>query len=449
MLAALATGFVMAMIDLTAVNLALPAISQSLSVPLSGLVWVVDGYTLTFASFLLVSGALADRLGAKSVYQAGLIVFLAASAGCAMAPNGLLLTVARFIQGLGAALFMPSSLALVGHAYPGSKQRIQMVGIWSAMVGAASAIGPFVGGVLISIGGWRSVFWTNLPVGLVGLMMVRALLTAPVRRSTPLSIPSHIIAIASLSALTFALIEGPSRGWSSATVLISAAIAAGGALTIRYRDLNDIGPLIPSGLRTANGFLAINLVGFMINCGAFGQLFFLSLYLQQSIGLSALQAGVHLLPVMISVTAGNLSSSHVSAKLGLANTMRLGLTVGAALGVAVVILSASKQLSATGLIAAVSLMNLAIGMAIPAMTASAMQLAGQQHANSAAAALNANRQVGALVGVAAIGTILQAFAEWEGAMPIAFSLVFSTYAVALVIARYRLGPHIYGEVEHL
>src|SRR5712664_2225464 len=131
-LAALATGFVMAMIDLTAVNLALPAIAQDLSVPLSGLVWVVDGYTLTFAALLLAGGALADRLGAKLVYQAGLVVFLLGSIACASASSGDWLTVARFVQGAGAALFMPSSLALLGHAYPAPKLRIKMVGIWSA-----------------------------------------------------------------------------------------------------------------------------------------------------------------------------------------------------------------------------------------------------------------------------------------------------------------------------
>jgi len=287
-LAALATGFVMAMIDLTAVNLALPAIAQDLSVPLSGLVWVVDGYTLTFAALLLAGGALADRLGAKRVYQAGLVVFLLGSIACALASSGVQLTVARFVQGSGAALFMPSSLALVGHAYPAAKLRIRMVGIWSAMVGASSAVGPLVGGALVSAYGWRAVFWVNIPLGLIGLAMVQVLLSPPSRQRNTISVVSHGLAIAVLSALTYALIEGPARGWTSTAVALSGLGTVAGAWMLRYRDMNGIGPLVPSGLRRAGGFVAINTVGFLINCGAFGQLFFLSLYLQQAMGLSAL-----------------------------------------------------------------------------------------------------------------------------------------------------------------
>jgi len=437
-LAALATGFVMAMIDLTAVNLALPAIAQDLSVPLSGLVWVVDGYTLTFAALLLAGGALADRLGAKRVYQAGLVVFLLGSIACALASSGVQLTVARFVQGSGAALFMPSSLALVGHAYPATKLRIRMVGIWSAMVGASSAVGPLVGGALVSAYGWRAVFWVNIPLGLIGLAMVQVLLSPPSRQRNTISMVSHGLAIAVLSALTYALIEGPARGWTSTAVALSGLGTVAGAWMLRYRDMNGIGPLVPSGLRRTGGFVAINTVGFLINCGAFGQLFFLSLYLQQAMGLSALGAGMHLLPLMITVTVGNLASSRVSARLGLANTMKLGLAVGCAVGLVVVSLSALGVLGASELIACVSVMNLAIGTAIPAMTASAMQIAGQVHANSAAAALNANRQIGALVGVAAIGSVLHAVPVWNRSVPIAFVLVAAAYGIALVVVRRSL-----------
>ncbi|HWW70896.1 MAG TPA: MFS transporter, partial [Duganella sp.] len=155
MLMTLAIGFVMAMIDVTAVNTALSDIAVSLSVPLTGLVWVVDGYTLTFAALLLAGGALADRFGARNVYQGGLSVFILGSVACALAPSGDALIAARLLQGAGAALFMPSSLSLLTHAYEDQGTRARMLGTWSAIVGCSAAAGPLVGGLLVHEFGWR------------------------------------------------------------------------------------------------------------------------------------------------------------------------------------------------------------------------------------------------------------------------------------------------------
>src|SRR5471032_2283380 len=150
----LAIGFVMAMIDVTAVNTALSDISVSLAVPLTGLVWVVDGYTLTFAALLLAGGALADRYGPKNVYQGGLSLFILGSVLCALAPSGNALIAARLLQGVGAALFMPSSLGLLTHVYHDERVRARMLGTWSAIVGGSSTVGPLVGGLLVHSFGW-------------------------------------------------------------------------------------------------------------------------------------------------------------------------------------------------------------------------------------------------------------------------------------------------------
>ncbi|MET0320617.1 MAG: MFS transporter, partial [Duganella sp.] len=202
-LTTLAIGFVMAMIDVTAVNTALTDISASLAVPLAGLVWVVDGYTLTFAALLIAGGALADRFGPKTVYQLGLSVFIVGSILCALAPGGHALIAARLLQGAGAALFMPSSLSLLTHAYEDPATRTRMLGTWSAIVGCSSAAGPLVGGLLVHEFGWRSVFWVNVPIGLAGIALTHIVAPATPARLRALSLFSHALGVALLAGLSF------------------------------------------------------------------------------------------------------------------------------------------------------------------------------------------------------------------------------------------------------
>ncbi len=437
LLCTLAIGFFMAMIDLTAVNVALPDIAHSLGVPLTGLVWVVDGYTLTFAALLLAGGALADRLGPKTAYQAGLAFFIVASALCGMAPNGSLLVAARMLQGMGAALFMPSSLALMSHAFPDDRQRAKMLGIWSAMVGVASAVGPAVGGLLITGFGWRGVFWVNVPIGLAGIALARwqVAATAPHRRE--LSVASHVLGIATLAGLTYFLIEGPSRGWLSASVAGAVLLAVAAFAWLVRRERAGAHPLLPPALLQARGFGAVNAVGFCINFGAFGQFFLLGLYLQQAQAMAALQAGMLLLPVMATFVVGNLASGAIMARAGTRWPLLIGLGSAVVLGLAMTQVRAATPYALVLLGAA--LMNLMVGVAVPAMTTTVMQIAGRTNANSAAAALNANRQIGALVGVAVMGSILHATPGWDTRLWVAFTTITALYAVAWATVQRRIG----------
>jgi DHA2 family methylenomycin A resistance protein-like MFS transporter len=211
MLMTLAIGFVMAMIDVTAVNTALSDISVSLSVPLTGLVWVVDGYTLTFAALLMAGGALADRFGPKAVYQGGLSVFILGSVLCAVAPSGHALIAARLLQGAGAALFMPSSLSLLTHAYEDQATRARMLGTWSAIVGCSSAAGPLVGGVLVHVRLAQRVLGecADWPAGHRADAGAGA---GHARHERDLSMWSHALGVVALAALSFVLIEG--RCWA-------------------------------------------------------------------------------------------------------------------------------------------------------------------------------------------------------------------------------------------
>jgi DHA2 family methylenomycin A resistance protein-like MFS transporter len=423
----LAIGFVMAMIDVTAVNVALPDISRNLSVPLTGLVWVIDGYTLTFAALLLAGGALADRFGPKSVYQVGLTLFLLSSALCGAAPSGDVLIGARLLQGVGAAMFMPSSLSLLTHAFEDERTRIKMFGNWSAMVGASTAVGPLIGGVLVHQFGWRSVFLINLPVGLLGIAMTQLLIPATPKHERKLSLISHGLGVLILGALSFFLIEGPSLGWLSAPVLSAVAVTVVTVLALVQQERSGAHPLLPRVLFETSSFTAVNVIGFLFNFGMFGIIFLLSLYLQQARGADALQAGLQLLPVMVGITAGNLSSGRCSARFGMPKVMLVG-SIAAAL-VALILTVGQLHMPYPLLLLCVAIMSLLVGVAIPAMTTLTMQIAGRAYANSAAAALNANRQIGALVGVALMGIILHTVLDWSVRLPLAFATLTLAFGV--------------------
>lgn len=426
----LAAGFVMAMIDVTAVNTALSDIARDLAVPLSGLVWVVDGYTLTFAALLLAGGALGDRYGARSAYLSGLGVFLLGSVLCALAPGGASLTAARLLQGAGAALFLPASLSLLTHTFEDDRVRARMVGTWSAMVATASAAGPLVGGILVHEFGWRGVFWVNVPIGLAGIALALRHIRPVAPQPRPLSPASHGLGMLALAGLSFMLIEGPALGWLSAPVLGALAVTAAVAALLVRRERRAPHPLLPRALFATPAFAAVNGTGFFINLGVFGQLFLLSLYLQQH-GYDALRTGLWLLPMMAAFIAGNFSAGRITARVGMRKPLLWGLSVGAAMGAVLLALAWTAPDAPFGaLLAAIVVMNLGVGVAIPAMTASIMQVAGKAHANSAAASLNANRQIGALVGVALMGSLIHALPAWDARLPAGFLAVALAFTLA-------------------
>jgi DHA2 family methylenomycin A resistance protein-like MFS transporter len=435
-LATLAIGFVMAMLDVTVVNVALPSIARQFHTPLSALVWIVDGYTLAFAALLLLAGALADRFGAKRVYLAGLAIFTLASLLCGVSASAGMLIAARLVQGFGAALFMPSSLSLLTHAYKDDGVRARMLAHWSAIVSIAGASGPLVGGMLIDTFGWRSVFLINLPVGLAGLWLARVNIASAARHARVLSPVSHVLGVLFLSSVSYALIEGNVQGWASRPILAAAAVAAASAALLVARERAHPHPVLPRSLYRMRGFGASNAIGFLINFGAYAQFFLISLYLQQAQKASALDAGLLLLPMMCVFTIGSLLSARVSARLGLRATLMAGLAIGTGMGTLAALSGASTYGS---FIAFVALCNLGIGVAVPAMTAVTMQIAGHAYANGAAAALNANRQSGALVGVAVMGMLIHGLPGWPQRLVLAFAIGAVGYGLSGLLAWRRLG----------
>ncbi|MET0322111.1 MAG: MFS transporter, partial [Duganella sp.] len=279
--------------------------------------------------------------------------------------------------------------------------------------------------------GGRRVFWLNGPIGRAGSALTHMGARATPARQRALSLFSHALGVALLAGLSFMLIEGPVLGWTSASVLAATlgALIAGAWLVQRERG--GAHPLIPRALFDTPAFAAANGVGFMINFAVFGQLFVLSLFLQAR-GADALQTGIQLIPMMAAFAIGNLTSGRISARVGPRPPMLYGLLVG--LGAAMTMLLAIGPDTPYWLLMLATLvMNVAIGIAIPGMTATVMLVAGKEYANSAAAALNANRQVGALVGVAVMGAVLHMAPAWTARLPWAFGLIASAYAAALYL----------------
>lgn len=428
-LVALAIGFVMAMLDVTVVNVGLSNISASLGAPLSMLVWIVDGYTLTFAAMLMVGGALADRFGGRRLYLLGLFLFVLASLLCGAAPSAGFLIAARLLQGLGAAFFMPSSLSLLTHVYEDDRVRARMLGVWSATVSVAAAVGPLAGGVLIHWLGWRSVFLINVPVGIVGLWMARRLIPQVPRHERALNLYSHVAGVVMLAGVSFVLIQGPVYGWGSARIVAGAVVALLAAAALVRHELRGVAPLLPKALFATPQFAAANGIGFMINFAVYGNFFYLALFLQQGRGADALHTGLQLVPMMVVIFFGNIMSGRMSAHWGPRVPLLLGLSVGALF---TALSAAFRPETPYWMLAAIcAAANLGVSTAIPAMTAVVMQVAGRVHANSAAAALNANRQIGALVGVAVMGAVLHTVDGWQLRNPLAFGMMAAAYAIAL------------------
>jgi len=435
-LVTVALGFIMAMLDVTVVNVALDDMRRELSMSLAGQVWIVDGYTLTFAALLLAGGALANRFGARAVYVAGLAAFVAASMLCAAAASGPTLIAARLAQGTAAALFIPSSLGLLARAYPDDRERARIMGLWSAIVSLSAASGPLVGGMLITGFGWRAIFWLNLPLGLLGMWLTRRHIAAAPRQAQPLHALAHLCAVLALGGLAYVLIQGPSAGWGAPRVLAAAALAALASAALVRHQRRDAQPVLPRALVQDPAFRRINAIGLLINFGVYGALFLMTLYNQQARHASPFATGLNLLPLMVMFTLGNLLAARVMPRRGVALPLRWGLAL-AALGAACATAAAlaDKGLPAWPIDALVALSNLGAAFAIPAMTSSVLSQADHRHTNTAAAVLNANRQIGALVGVAAVGVAMHGAAAWSIKLPVSLALLALAFIAAALLAR--------------
>ena len=435
-LVAICVGYFMVILDTTVVNVALPALSRSLHTTTTGLQWIVDAYSFAFAVLLLSGGALGDRRGAKVVFQTGMAIFALASLACGLAPSAGLLVTARCAQGLGAALAVPSSLSLLQYGYPDQAARRRAFGIWGAVAGVAAGAGPVMGGALVSGLGWRSVFFVNVPIGVVGLFLADRFLPSPQRRPSGTDPAGQITGVVCLAGLATALIEAGSSGWGSPVVvtgLVVCAVAGAVFLVIEHRVID---PMLPIGLFSSRTFSSATAVGLLINLGFYGELFVMSLYLQQIRGFTPLRAGVALTPELAMAVIGSTASGRVMALSGPRRPTLVGLVVGGAGLTGLVVAGAHSSYW----VLVVPLMASGLGMSLvmPAVTAAVMEAAPSERGGLASGSLNAARQVGAAVGVALLGTLVAHRATFVGGLRVGMVIAGGAFFLSAVLTLFFL-----------
>lgn len=397
-------GFLMVSLDATIVNVALPTLGRELGAGLTQLQWVVDGYTLTFAALQLIGGSLGDRLGARRAFAIGLSLFVLASLICGLATSPGMLIAARFAQGVGAAVQLPASLAMVRHAYPDAAARNRAVGVWAAAGGGAVAAGPVLGGLLLVWLGWRSLFLVNLAIGVIGLLATARADATRAGSRRRLDLPGQVIVMLALSGLTFALIEGGTLGWTTTPVLTALAVAVVGGAFFVWWERRAPEPMLPMRLFTHPVFSSASVAGFVQNFAFYGIVFLLSLFLQNERGDSALATGLIFLPMSIAAMASNLLGGRLTGWLGPRLPMMGGQFLFA-LGLLGLLVAGPTAANWVIWLATVPV-GIGGGAAVPAMTSAVLETVEPEYAGVASAELNTARQVGGAVGVALFGTLV-------------------------------------------
>ncbi len=404
-IAAASFGFAVVQLDVTIVNVALPRLGQELQASVPGLQWVVDAYTLVFAVLLLSAGVISDRLGARRAYLCGLAGFALASAACGAAHSAAQLIAARAAQGIGAALLVPPSLALLNHACAhDARLRARAIGIWTAAAGVSIAAGPIVGGLLLNALGWRSIFFVNLPVCLIGLAMAWPVEETPRKPGQHIDLPGQVLAIAALASLTAAVIEAGPLGLRHPLVLGGLALAVACALLFVRVERRTSQPMLPLGFFRRPNFSAAVLFGIAVNLTYYGAIFVLSLYLQHVRGYGAAQAGLAFLPLTGTFVISNLLSGWMVGHHGSRPPMLLGALIGASGFALLARLDAHSGYLA--MLAPFLLIPGGMGLAVPAMTTAILASVEKTWSGTASAVLNAARQAGGAIGVAAFGALV-------------------------------------------
>ncbi len=404
-LAAMSLGYGVVQLNVTIVNTALNSIGSSLGGGVAELQWVVSTYTIAFAAFILTAGALGDRIGARRVFMAGFAIFTAASVACALASSAVVLIAARAVQGLGAAILVPNSLALLSHAYPDEKQRGRAVGIWAAGASLALTAGPLVGGGLIALVGWRSIFLVNLPIGLAGLWLTWRYATETARsRSREIDLPGQLAAIAALGCLAGAIIEGGALGWSNPFVLAGFVTSAIVAALFIWRENRAPQPMLPLSLFRHRMFALTSLVGLLVNVGVYGLIFVFSLYFQQINGLSPFATGLAFVPMMGAVLPVNLVAPRVAERIGAPATIAAGAAL-AAFG-CLALLGIPPGSSYWAISAQLIAISTGLGLLVPPLTSTLLGSVEKSRSGIAAGVLNATRQTGSVLGVALFGALI-------------------------------------------
>jgi DHA2 family methylenomycin A resistance protein-like MFS transporter len=432
-LAAICLGFLMITTDTTIVNVAVGPIVGDLGGSLSAAQWIVSGYTIAFATFLLSAGALADRIGSRVAFVGGLTLFGLASAACAAAPSIGALIAARALQGLGAAALMPCSLALITHMFPAGAERRGALAAWGGISSIGLAAGPVLGGALVDSVGWRLIFLVNLPIAAVALAGVLAYVTETPRHRHPFDLPGQALIIVALGGLSGGFILAGSLGWGAPETVALLALGILAALGFWQVERRVPLPMIPPELFRRRQFRTVVTVGGIYNFCFYGNLFCLSLFFHEELGLSPFDTGLALLPLTLVIGVIAFNSGRMIARLGEWRAMVLSLSAGA-VGAAVLAIFGGDSVAVTIL---ASLPFAAVSLCMQAMTALAMEGVPIERIGLAAGVQNAARQAGGALGVALLGTLLAAGSGLSLHLPIGLIAALELVALGLTVAGRR------------
>jgi EmrB/QacA subfamily drug resistance transporter len=394
-------------LDVTILNVALPSIQRDLHTSISGAQWTIDAYLLVLASLLLLSGSTADRIGRRRVFRIGLSVFTLGSLLCSVAPTLGWLIAFRALQAIGASMLNPVALSIISNTFTDGRERARAIGAWSSVVGVSTAGGPIIGGALVEGIGWRSVFWINVPIGIAAFVLSgryipesRALRA---RRGDPVG---QVLIIGFLAALIYGIIEAPTNGWSSAVTIACFAVSLLCLVGLIRYELRRREPLIELRFFRSAPFSAACVVAVSAFAALGGFLFLNTLYLQDVRGLSALRAGLFLLPMAGAMFVLGPVSGFLVARRG----PRPSLTIGAvALALAGLLFALwGRHLPDSRLFLGYALIGIGLGMMNAAITNTAVAGMPRSQSGVASATTSMTRQIGQSLGVAIVGSILAA-----------------------------------------
>ena len=409
-LAAMSLGYGVVQLDVTIVNTALNSIGTSLGGGVSELQWVVSTYTIAFAALILTAGTLGDRFGAKNIFMGGFAIFTS------------ILIAARALQGVGAAILVPNSLALLTHAYGNETERDRAVGVWAAGASLALTAGPLIGGGLIEIAGWRSIFLVNLPIGLGALWLTWRYATDTTRTQHPLDLPGQAAAIGMLGVLAGAIIEGGRLGWTNAWVVAGFGAFVMLAALFLVQERRAPYPMLPLSLFAHRMFALTSLVGLLVNIAFYGLIFVFSLYFQQINHWSSFATGLAFVPMMGAVLPVNLVAPYLAERIGAPTVIALGALIAAAgcFG----LLGLERGTTYWAICGQLLAMGGGLGLLVPPLTSTLLGSVDKARSGVAAGVLNSTRQTGSVLGVAVFGSLIgQADAFLFGAR---IALIIST-----------------------
>jgi MFS transporter, DHA2 family, methylenomycin A resistance protein len=407
-------GVLIAQIDTSVVNLAVKEIEADLKAGVTALQWVVDAYNLVYASLLLTAGTLADIFGRRRIFALGIVLFTLGSIVCGLAPNAIVLVAGRAIAGLGAALEVPTSLAILTVAYPDTRERTRALGLWASCNGLAFVIGPTLGGLLVDWVGWRSIFLLIIPLCIATLTLTAtAVPESKDPKGRQLDLPGQALAIAALGALSLAVIEGPRWGWGSIGSVLSLSTSLVAAALFLRRQAGSARALVPLPIFANRAFSASLVVAAAMTFGMYAMLFLTPLYLQSARGDGALLAGVELLPLSVTFVIVSQLSGRIANEFG----PRLPMSAGMAMMGVGLFMLALIPFDNSLLFIEAALLVIGCGLGLNTAPVNAVAVANVPAARSGTASglVNTARMVGATLGIAVLGAVFAMFAGGSGA----------------------------------